>query len=190
MGRTSRLVWLSLALAIVVIGVAALTLAARFRAGAPCGYSSTPGTTPGLPAVKARPDPSPANEERPLLMEPLPEAQDLYRQVTAEPLDGPHRALLAAVYERHGYRGAAQFFSLTKRLLDEHTVGPFSRLPQTFKCFELRSVNGQVPADLAVAREIGREVGQTNVLTAVKKAQGYLEEESWSCPVGVQWRTA
>jgi len=124
---------LSLALAVVLVGVAAWTGAARFRGGDRCSYSSTPGTTPGLPAVKARPDPYPANQERPLLMEPLPEAQDLYRKVTTEPLDGQHRTLLAAVYERHGYRAAAQFFSLTQRLLDEHTVGRFPRLPGAYE---------------------------------------------------------
>jgi hypothetical protein len=103
-GRPSKAGWSSPALAIVLVGVAALTSAARFRAGDRCSYPSTPGTTPGLPAVKARPDPYPASLERALLMEPLPEAQDRYRKVTTEPLDGQHRALLAAVYDRHGYR--------------------------------------------------------------------------------------
>jgi len=152
------------------------------------GYAATPGATPAVPAPKPRPDPEPELSGRPLRFEPLPPAQELYRQVTADPYSAGLRRKLATVSGKAGYGAVGEFFWITAEFLDGRPIPPFARPKQsTYKCSELLPLDPEHSPDIKVAQDIARQVDHGEILPAIETARRYLEEDGWSCPVALQW---
>jgi len=124
---------------------------------------------------------------RPLRFEPLPAAQELYRQVTADPYSAELRRQLATVLRKAGYGAVGEFFWITAEFLDGRSIPPFAR-PQhsTYKCSELLPLDPMHSPDIKVAQDIARQVDHGQILEAIEAARRYLEEDGWSCPVALQ----
>lgn len=191
MPKWSNWRWPFVALVLLVLLAGIFGGAAKLRSHRGRSWLPIPATTPPVPVPKPRPDPDPNVSARPLGFEPLPAAQELYRQVANEPYSAEPRRQLAEEYRKAGYPAVSEFFSFTAEFLDGSPIRQFVGPKEPwYKCLAVSEhADLEHSPDLKVASHMAKDLVALppRIFEAVEQGRRYLEDEGWSCPVALQW---